>query len=256
MGLIVAVSALAIFLLRTPITNFYEDVAYTLDPSAERAFQYGARHFSSDEPVRYDIDRAEHFFDLAALKDPTIPYLYHQLARISFLRGDFTRAMAQIDYQIQMHGDAAPNSYYVRGLIEGFMGDYDAAARDYAYFLKLFPSSWAGANDYAWVLLKADRPKDAAEVTEAALRVHPTNAWLLSTHAIALYEIGDLAGAVSVARQALVASSELTVREWLRAYPGNDPQVAREGLATHRKSIEDNIHTIEAVIANGAVQSE
>ena len=231
-----------------------EEILYALDPSAERAFQYGARHFSSDDPARYDIDRAEHFFKLASLKDPTIPYLYHQRARISFLRGDFKRAMAQIDFQIQMHGDAAPNSYYVRGLIEGYMGEYADSARDYEYFLRFDPLNWATLNDYAWVLLKAERFLDAAEVAARGLIDFPDNPWLLNSYAIALFELHDYQNALSAAQKASVEVAKVSEAEWLHAYPGNDPKVGSQGLAVFRKAVADNMHTIELAIASSTVQ--
>jgi len=253
-SIIVIVSALVVFLLRVPITNLYEDVAYTLDPSAERAFEYGARHFTADDPARYDIDRAEYFFDHAALKDPTIPYLYHQRARISFLRGNFSEAMTQINFQISMHGDAAPNSYYVRGLIEGYMGEYANSARDYEYFLRFDPRNWATLNDYAWVLLKAERFSDAADVTARGLVDFPDNPWLLNSRAIALYELHRYPEALSVAQKASDAVARLSKAEWLHAYPGNDPRVGSQGLAVFKKAVADNMHTIELAIASSTVQ--
>ncbi len=252
---------LAVFVVVVTVPPFYrhvdmwrEDVLYALDPSAERAYQYGVRHFSSDEPARYDIDRAEYFLNLAALKDPSIPYLYHQLARISFLRGNFTQAMARIDFQIQMHGDAAPNSYYVRGLIEGYMGEYADSARDYEYFLRFDPQNWATLNDYAWVLLKAERFGDAAEVTARGLIDFPDNPWLLNSYAIALFELHDYPNALSAAQKASAEVAKVSEAEWLHAYPGNDPQIGSQGLAVFKKAVADNMHTIELAIASSTVQ--
>lgn len=252
--IVVVAGILAALFLRVPVTNFYEDVTYALDPSAERAFQYGTRHFSSKEPAQYDIDRAEYFFNLAALKDPTILYLYHQLARISFLRGDFTRAMTQINYQISTRGDATPNSYYIRGLIEGYMGDYESSARDYEYFLRFDPRNWAALNDYAWVLLKAERFQDAAVVTARGLIDFPDNPWLLNSHAIALFELRQYEDALSYAQKASAAVATLSKAEWLHAYPGNDPKIGDDGLATFKKAVADNMHTIELAIASSTVQ--
>lgn len=234
--------------------NFFHDVVYRFDPTAERAFAYGARHFTSNEPARYDIDRAEYFFNLAALKDPSTPYLYHQLARISFLRGNFRQAMTQINFQISMHGDTAPNSYYIRGLIEGYMGEYADSALDYEHFLRFDPRNWAALNDYAWVLLKAERFQDAAEVTARGLIDFPDNPWLLNSHAIALYELHQYVDALLYAQKASAAVATLSEAEWLHAYPGNDPTIGDEGLATFKMAVADNMHTIELAIASSTVQ--
>jgi tetratricopeptide (TPR) repeat protein len=243
-----SVAALPVF------RNVLEDIAYRLDPSATRAFAYGERHFSASNAEAYDIDRAEYFFNQAAAKDPTIFYLYHELARISFLRGNFRTALARIDFQISMHGDETPNSYYVRGLIEGYMGKYDASIRDYEHFLRFDPRNWAGINDYAWVLLKANRPRDAVVASAGGLVQFPDNAWLLNTNAIGLYEMGLLEPARMQAHKAVVAASKVTEAEWLVAYPGNDPEVASEGIAALQRSALQNMHSIALALASSTVQ--
>lgn len=240
---------------RAAAVDMYENIAYAIDPSAARAFQYGERHFNARESAEYDIDRAEYFFDRAAAQDPTLPYLYHELARISFLRGDFGRAMAQIDFQISMHGDSAPNSYYVRGLIEGYAGAYDASIADYQRYLQFDPHNWAAINDYCWVLLKADRAHDAAVASAAGLALFPNNPWLLNTSAIALYESGDIAHARDQMRKALIATQNVTPAQWLVAYPGNDPRVADIGVAAFQNAARENMHSIALAAAIGAVQS-
>lgn len=236
------------------VQNVFEDIAYRLDPSAERAFEYGEKHFSSRDRENYDVARAERFFNLAAAKDPTIPYLYHELARIAFLKGDFATALVLIDRQIEAQEDKTPNSYYVRGLVEGYMGRYDAAIADYRHFLYFAPRNWAAINDYAWVLLKANWPREAVVASAGGLAMYPDNAWLLNTNAIALYELGFLEPARAQARKALLASSKVSERDWLIAYPGNDPRVAGEGIAALQKSALQNMHTISLALASSTVE--
>jgi tetratricopeptide (TPR) repeat protein len=233
----------------TPVMNVYEDVAFAIDPSAIRAFTYGERHFSSMRGAAYDVNRAEKYFILAASLDPHFPYVYHELARIAFLRGDFAKAVAEINLQIQYHGDTEPNSYYVRGLIEGYMGDYDAAAKDYAYFLTFDPTDWAGINDYAWVLLKAGRAQEAAAITSEGLKNNPQNPWLLNSNSIALYETGDAQLARVQAHAAWSALQNLTLTQWLHSYPGNDPASASVGMETFRRSVMANMQHIDAAVA-------
>ena len=253
-GGILLVLVIGIGNFHAPLARAYEDVAFAVNPSAERAFDYGERHFSATDPAMYDIDRAEYFFEAAAVLDPGIPYLFHELARISFLRGDFNKAMARIDLQIALHGDSAPKAYYVRGLIEGYKGEYAEAARDYEHFLTFDPLSWAAHNDYAWVLLKAGRAPEAVRVTEKGLQYFPENVWLLNTSAIALYETGEYALARERASAASAASEKITRADWLRAYPGNDPRVAQAGISTLQASARDNIHMIEAAYASSTIQ--
>lgn len=238
------------------ITVAYEDISYSLFPSPERAYVYGNRHLDASNPREYNVNRAYYFLELAALQDASLPYLYHQLARISFLRGNYQIALAQINFQISLHGDSEPNAYYVRALIEGFEGNYSNAIVDYQHFLQFDPHDWAGINDYAWVLLKANRPQDAAVITQQGLSYFPDNAWLLNTNAIALYETGDIKDASTQAARAVEAGEKLTVTDWLHAYPGNDPQVASQGLATFQQAAQNNMHTIALALASSTVQSK
>ncbi|MDO8514302.1 MAG: tetratricopeptide repeat protein [bacterium] len=236
------------------LRNAGEDALYVINPTAARAFAYGERHFNASNSSAYDIARAEYFFKKAAALDPTILYLYHELARIDFLKGRFNAALAKIDFQISMHGDETPNSYYVRGLIEGYMGKYDASAKDYERYLEYDPTNWAALNDYAWVLLKANRPEEAAAATARGLENFPDNPWLLNSQATALYEMGDYAGALVYVQRADAEVRKTTEKQWLVAYPGNDPKIASDGLAAFKKAVSGNMHTIEQSLASSTVQ--
>lgn len=248
-----AILTLAVVLWWPQALSVYENVAFALAPSVERASAYGARHFSASNTRLYDIVRAEYFYRHAEALDAEYPYVNHQLARIEFLKGNFHTALSYINKEIELHGENEANAYYVRGLIEGYMGRYAEAAADYERFLQDRPRNWAALNDYAWVLLKAERFDDAARVTTRALELFPNNAWLLNSHAIALYELGDLSVALASARAAVDASDAVSEAEWLQAYPGNDPGVALQGISTLKNSALDNMHSIEAALAADAL---
>ena len=238
--------------LHYPIfVEFYEDVSFYLDSSAARAFEYGQRHLSSQNGRLYNINRAGFFLTLAEKIDTTLPYVHHELARIAFLSGDFDTAMKEINVQITQHGTSTPNSFYVRGLIEGYMGNYTDAARDYEIFFEYNPHNWATINDYAWVLLKAGRSQDAAKLTTIGLEMFPDNAWLLNSNAIALYEIGNVTQSRTQAEKAKSAVALLTERDWILSYPGNDPGIALQGLATFKSATINNL----AKILNNATSS-
>lgn len=228
----------------------YEKIVLHFSPSAELAFDYGSKHFNGQDPLHYDIDAAEYFFREAFELDPSLPYIHHEIARIHFLRGDFADAFTEISVQIAEHGSSTPNSYYVRGLIEGYMGMYDSAAEDYEEFLEVDPRNWAAINDYAWVLLKAGRHKDAAVATEEGLKYFPNNPWLLNSSAIALYELGDLKKAHERAQKAAQYVQNVQENEWLHSYPGNDPAVAGQGIATFRAAVAENMQRIQTALAS------
>ena len=234
----------AAFLLHPFGIAIYHEISYALHPSAEKAFQYGSAYFDSRAHL-YDVDRAEYFYTEARRLDPNHRAVYHELARISFLRGSFADALQKIDHQIASHGDTVPSSYYIRGLILGFMGRYDEAAAAYEKFLEYSPDNWAALNDYAWVLLKGERPREAVDVLNRGLTHFPDNPWLLNSLATAFYELGLMREAHFVALAASKAAEGVTEQDWLTAYPGNDPRIAREGVAALREAIERNIHIAE-----------
>ncbi len=224
----------------------YEDVALLLAPSADRAYAYGTRHFNATDPAHYNLARAEKMYTLALSMDPAFPYTHHQIARIAFLKGDHARALVHINESIDRDPD--PSSFYIRGLIKGFVGDYEGAARDYRTFLREKPTSWAGINDYAWVLLKADRPLEALVAVDWGLIYSPENVWLYNNKATAHMELGQYELAYDAALRAQEMVGGVSEEEWLRAYPGNDPLIAAEGIEALKNAIEINIHTISLAI--------
>lgn len=253
-ALIAFFSALLIRLSLPHVLYMEERVMMLSVPSSARAFQYGQRHFSSRNETLYDIETAEYFFREADKLDPMHPQVLHELARLAFLRGDFGVALSRINAQIQTHGDALPNSYYVRGLILGYMGRYEEAARDYEAYLESDPHNWAAVNDYAWVLLKAGRAEEALAAIEPEFAYWPDNPWLLNSAAIAAYELGEHEKAQEYIERATEHVQTLTRREWLVAYPGNDPRIAGDGIAALKKSILNNMHTITSARDDSAVQ--
>lgn len=250
--IIVLAILLIILLLETTqftipfLVDSYETVSFALFPSAQKAYDYGVFHFDAENPRYYDLPLAQTYFYKAAAMDPNLLAVWLELARTSFIEGDLVKALDQIDIQIAQEGDKTQNAYYIRGLIEGYMGDYPAAENDYAEFYKLVPINWAGANDYAWILLKDNKPQLAAQVVESVLPYYPENPWLLNSDAIALSEMGYATTARERLEVAAQTVSMLTPNDWSIAYPGNDPNIASEGLAQFKKAIQDNIHSIDA----------
>ena len=254
---IIILPALIWFMRPAVFVYPYEDVMVFVAPSAERAYQYGTGHFDATHPELYDIGRAGMFFNKSRELDPSHALAYHQLARIEFLRGDFYHALVLIDKSIELQDESVnPSSVYVRGLILGFMGRYDEAARNFEVFLAKYPSNWAAVNDYAWTLLKAERAHEVVDVVARALEDSPTNPWLLNTYAIALYETGAYTDALLAAQKAKATVADVSEEDWLIAYPGNDPEIARDGVAAFKNAIAENMHRIEVVLGASAVQSD
>jgi len=238
-----------------PLSTLIENTLFIINPTAERAFEYGSRHFDAQKPKLYDVEKARRYFERALAMDSTYPNVQHQLARIAFLRGDFELALARINLELENNPNPVPSSFYVRGLVEGYMGRYNDAARDYELYLSLLTTkNWAGITDYAWVLLKAGRHTEAARVTDDALSTFPDNPWLLNANAIAHFEIGEYERALISIRKASESVKKVSENEWHTAYPGNDPKIASTGLATFKTAVENNMHMIETKAASSTVQ--
>ncbi len=257
LGAVAIALALAAYLVCRSLwfSEIVELYQYRSDPNAARAFEDGEHHFnSSTYPAAYDIDRAQYYFQLALMQDPHLPYIYHELARVAFLEGNYPLALAYIDVQIQNQGDNTPTSYYMRALIEGFMKDYADAETDYARYMTFDPINWAAVNDYSWVLLKDNKPKQADAAIEKVLQYFPSNPWLLNSDAIALSEMGDATSARARIDAAETALAPLTPQSWSNAYPGNDPNIAGEGLDAFRAAVADNMHSIDTGSVAHALQ--
>jgi tetratricopeptide (TPR) repeat protein len=223
-----------------------ENATYFLNPTAERAYALGIKHFDGLSSKEFDVSRAETFFDDALTINPNYPMAHYQLARIAFLRSHFNTALFLVSEEFAANPHPDTSIYYLRALIEGYAGDYTEAEKDYEMYFKVTPANWAGINDYSWVLLKDNLPEGAHAALTWGLKQWPENAWLLTNDATALYEMGRYEEAAAQAKKAIPAVSALSVNDWLNAYPGNDPLIAEEGLASFKKDSEENLQKILA----------
>ncbi len=218
-----------------------------LHPRAELAYTYGLQHIDRPNESEYDLAEAAYFFSRAAHLDPQYPLVHHQLARIHFLNGEYHEALAEVNIEIQNNTHTSRSSaYYLRGLIEGYLNDYNAAARDYKTYVELNPGGWEGRTDYAWVLIKTGKLDEALIVVDAGLSRYPDNPWLLSVRATIFFEQGKLREALVAARRATAAVDGITPAQWHAAYPGNAPDAAETGLETLRNAAHQNLQKIES----------
>lgn len=232
------------FFLWAKHTNFYHCLALSVTQNAHSSLMCGNYYFGIYNISRYDINRAEYYFAKAIEIDETTPDAWHQYARIAFLRGDFTLALYRINKQIEIHGDSFMASYYIRGLIYGYAKNYVMAEKDFLKFLEWSPNNWAANNDLAWVYFAQGKFKKAEERSVLSLKRDPFNPWLLMMHAMSSYNLGDVETAKKELQLAKLASEGLTEDRWIHAYPGNDPKIAKEGLAEFRKAIDRNIELV------------
>lgn len=199
----------------------------------------------------YNLEKAAFYYERALKRDSTVADAWHQLARIDFLKGDFTAALEKINRQIELHGKSLMSSYYIRGLIYGYTKEYIKAEQDFKTFLTWDPKNWAALNDLAWIYFVQGKFKEAEETAARGLLVDPDNPWLLTMRGMSRFNMG---GQSQEPLHDLVRARDemarLSERDWIRAYPGNDPRIASAGLTSMRRAIEDNLILVNKQIAN------
>ena len=139
----------------------------------------------------YNLAAADTAYTIALKLDPEVSDAWHQRARISFLRGNLDTALVFINTQIDLHGTSLMSSYYIRGLINGYREDFLPAETDFTTFILWDKTNWAAHNDLAWIFFSQGKFEEAEERSRGGLYIHPKNPWLLTTHAMALYNLGN-----------------------------------------------------------------
>ncbi len=194
----------------------------------------------------YDLAKAERAFRTAVARDPKILWGHYQLARVLFLKNDHEGALAEINAELAANPENL-RSLYVRGLIYGYRdqpGDLEKAEQDFRRFTQWAPKEWAGYNDLAWILSKAGKYREAKEAIQAALREVPNaeqNPWLWNALGLAELNLGENKNAAASFENAKALAKALTLEDWQRSYPGNNPAQAASGLEAFRKAIEENL---------------
>lgn len=219
----------------------FAPAALALNRDATLALEIGNYYFNVGGSGVYDLRRAERYFYRALEIDPNVPDAWHQLSRIDFLRGDFWSALQKINKQIEIHGDSFMASFYIRGLILGFMGNFDEAEDNFKKILSWDPGNWAIANDLAWIYFQKGDYKKTEEMARYGLERNSENVWLLTSLGVALLNQQKREEALTALMKARENVEHLTESDWSKAYPGNDPRLAGKGLENMKRTIEENI---------------
>ncbi|KKS38293.1 MAG: hypothetical protein A3G49_02530 [Candidatus Sungbacteria bacterium RIFCSPLOWO2_12_FULL_41_11] len=248
---IIFLAAFAVFVLffyfQPDIGNFlwkeagFPRLAVFVYPDAKFAVNIGNYYFNVGGKGDYDLARAEKFFRYALFLNSRVPDAWHELARIDFLRGDFAGALEKINKQIALHGDLFMASFYIRGLINGYAGNFDEAERDFKKFLEWDKTNWAVHNDLAWIYFQKGDYKKTEEIARAGLEFNRGNIWLLISLGVALLNQEKKEEARKILEEAGMAATLLSETDWQKAYPGNNPLWAKTGLEKMKETIEFNL---------------
>ena len=191
----------------------------------------------------YDLEKAERAFQRAVRIEPGILWGHYQLARIYFVKGNSAKAIEEINKELEANPENL-RSLYVRGLIYGFSGRFGEAEEDFRRFTLWAPKEWAGYNDLAWILAKEEKYAEAESVIKKAFREisgGDKNPWLWNSLGVAELNLQEFKNAEKSFTKAGIFAEKLTLGDWRKAYPGNNPIEAERGLSAFKKAIEDNL---------------
>ena len=240
------------FIFFTPRVSHDEDIGVSVETIAEDDhFAWGQYYFNHGDRAdgTYDLLQARTYYEQAIAVDPFGNELaWHQLGRIDFLEGKFDNAIITFHRQIEHFGDTIPNVYYMLGLTYGYMardtGDVIAWEKAEAHFIKYLEydptSPWARV-DLSWVLFAQGKYAEMLPILEIAIEDSPDNPWVLNMYGLALLNTEQKETAHEYFLLARDGAKKLSVEEWGKSYPGNDPGIWGRGLGEFRSIIERNI---------------
>ncbi len=202
----------------------------------------------------YDLVKAREHYERALSVQPLGDSLaWYQIGRIDFLEGKFDAAIYKFEQQLALFGDEQlPGVYYMLGLTYGYRAryenntaDWDRAAEYFNQYLARDPESPWAATDLAWVYFAQGKYEAMLPILETGLSHNPDNPWVHNMYGLALLNTGKREEARTHFIQAREQAAALSVEDWARSYPGNDPRVWDEGLAEFRSTIERNLTLTE-----------
>lgn len=208
---------------------------------ADTAFRVGNYFFNGDA---YNLEKAVISYKRALVLSPSHPFARYQYARAEFLRGNFATALEQAEKQIKVNPDF-PNTWYVRGLIHGYVGLRQKAADDFRTFISRVPEQWAGYNDLAWILARQENFAEMKRVVNEAFEKLPhekeRNPWLWTNMGIAEMNLGEYRAAGESFEKALEIAKKMTPKYFWSAYPGNNPRSANDAYRNFLSTLYFNL---------------
>ena len=254
----VLVVFISIYLGRDPLASFIwqqyhlPQTAVFLDRSNTKLAMFIGNYYFNGVigGGEYNLDIAQKAYQKAVSINPKILWGHYQLARIYFVEGDYEKALEEIAEELKANPENL-RSLYVRGLIYGYRnqaGDLEKAEADFQRFTEWAPSEWAGYNDLAWILSKEGKYAEAERELEQAfenISEGNKNPWLLTALGVAKLNLKKYSRAVDSFKKAKELGEKLTIEEWRRSYPGNDPATNSEGLSAFLQAIDENLRRAE-----------
>lgn len=241
-------SALIIYIF---LSSGEKSVDIATGPVLTDNFNLGQYYFNQDENPdgAYDLTLAYEYYQADIDDERTQnPLSWYQMGRIDFLRGHFFAAIHNFERQLEYFNDEVPNVYYMLGLTYGYKARQTESAEDWelaeVYFkqaVDYFPDQPWPKVDLAWIYFAQGKYEAMLPILEDGLNQHSQNAWLLNMYGLALLNTDQPAEAHEYFLAAKASAEQVTVEEWGRNYPGNNPNSWPIGLREMREAIDHNI---------------
>lgn len=217
----------------------------------EELFERGQYYFNHDEDKEgpYDLQKARKYYENILRKDlQGHEYVWYQLGRIDFIVGDFDAALYKFGKQVEYFGDRVPNVYYMIGLTHGFKARESNSAEDWVKgeegfkkYIEFDPTAPWPRVDLSWIYFSQGKFEEMLQPLEGGLEYAPENPWLHNMYGLALLNTGDAEGAHAHFKSAQDFAEKLSIADWGRSYPGNDPAQWELGLSSFKSAIEKNL---------------
>lgn len=242
-GFLVLIFALAVFFI------IDRQIIDAQKPDIEDPFLLGQYYFNANGSGVYDLAKARQYYMQAIEKDPRgNQNAWYQLGRIDFLEGNFLSALYKFDKQLEYFGEENPSVHYMIGLTYGYMAKrsgkpehWQKGEESFSRFIELVPSAPWSRVDLAWIYFAQGRYEEMLPLLEEALPAEADNPWVQNMYGLALLNTGRREEARTHFEIAKEHAAELTVEDWGKTYPGNDPQIWGEGLEEFRSVIDVNL---------------
>lgn len=234
-------------------------VAVVVGTSFPKYFFSAGNLFFGDISALYNLNVAHVLFKQAAyplLRSKSVPYAHYQLSRTYFIKGDLFSALDEAKAELAAYPDHT-GTYYILGLTYGYMNRDHEAIEAFSHYIETHPGTWAGRNDKAWLQFRVGDIDGALATMEPIAENFPHTPWVQNTLCALLINKEDrLTDAERACARAKESINKMTTSDWGRAYPGNHPQIYKNGLQSMHKSIEQNLAILSARRTNSSESRE
>jgi len=103
-----------------------------------------------------------------------------------------------------------------------------------------------GYNDLAWILAKEGKYAEAEKAAQKGIKEAldgNKNPWLWNSMGVAQLNLKKYSEAKKSFEAVKKLAQNLTLQEWQRAYPGNNPEESARGLDAFKIAVQANFNT-------------